>query len=75
MPGCVRRGESAVYCRDCEDARRRRARAGQDHECYWRRLQKLPNTDEVSRVCKRTESWTWLLWEGSTKGSEGKMRY
>ena len=37
------------YWRDCEDARCRRARACQDHECYWRRLQKLPREEE-SRV-------------------------
>jgi hypothetical protein len=29
----------------------------------------------VSRVRKRAESWTWLLWEGSTKGSEGRKPY
>ena len=63
------------YWRDCDDARCRRARTCQDHECYWRRLQKLPNTDEVSRVRKKAESWTWLLWQGSSKGSEGRMRY
>ena len=38
-------------------------------------LRKLPNTDEVSRVRKRAESWTWLLWEGSSKGSEGRKLY
>lgn len=63
------------YWRDCEDARCRRARACQDHECYWRRLQKLPTTDDVLRVRKRAESWTWLLGEGDSKGSEGRMRY
>jgi hypothetical protein len=63
------------YWRDCDDVRCRRARSCQDHECYWRRLSKLPNTDEVSRVRKRAESWTWLLREGSSKGSEGRKPY
>jgi hypothetical protein len=63
------------YWRDCDDARCRRARSCQDHECYWRRLQKLPTTDEMSRVRKKAASWTWLLWEGSSKGSEGRQPY
>ncbi len=63
------------YWRDCDDARCRRARSCQDHECYWRRLSKLPTTDAVSRVRTRAESWTWLLLEGSSKGSEGRMLY
>ncbi|MGC1777483.1 MAG: hypothetical protein WBB34_06010 [Xanthobacteraceae bacterium] len=62
------------YWRDCADARCRRARACQDHECYWRRLQKLPD-DERSRVRTKAEPWTKLLWHGSPKGSEGRMRY
>ena len=38
------------YWRDCGDARCRRARACQDHECYWRRLEKLrSNPDDVLR--------------------------
>lgn len=63
------------YWRDCDDARCRRARSCQDHECYWRRLAKLPTTDEVSRVRTRAEPWTELLWHGSNKGSEGRKRY
>ncbi len=63
------------YWRDCDDARCRRARACRDHECYWRLLQKLPTTDDMARVRKRAESWTWLLSVGSPKGSEGRMRY
>ena len=36
---------------------------------------KTADTEEVSRVRKRAESWTWLLWEGSSKGSEGRKPY
>ena len=42
--------------RDCADARCHRARKCQDHECYWRRLAKLPH-DEQSKVRTRGESW------------------
>ena len=36
------------YWRDCDDARCRRARSCQDHECYWRRLRKLPTRGGVA---------------------------
>lgn len=63
------------YWRDCGDARCRRARSCQDHECYWRRLQKLPTIDDTLRVRKKAESWTWLLSVGSRQGSEGRKPY
>ena len=63
------------YWRDCADARCRRARSCQDHECYWRRLGKLPTADDVLRVRTRAKPWEKLLWIGSSKGSEGRMRY
>ena len=31
--------------------------------------------DEQSRVRTKAESWTWLLGEGNSTGSEGRMRY
>jgi len=66
---------NSSHQRDCGDARCRRARSCQDHECYWRRLQKLPTTDEMSRVRERAEPWTKLLRVGSIEGSQGRMRY
>lgn len=63
------------YWRDCEDARCRRARSCQDHECYWRRLSKLPSSDDVLRVRTKAEPWTKLLWIGSSEGSEGRKLY
>ena len=63
------------YWRDCDDVRCRRARCLPGSRMLLAAAAKLPNTDEVSRVRKKAKSWTWLLWEGSTKGSEGRMRY
>jgi len=63
------------HWRDCEDARCRRARSCQDHECNWQRLETLATFDERMRVREQTGRWKRLLSIGSSKGSEGSKQY
>jgi hypothetical protein len=62
------------YWRSCADARCRRARHCQDHQCYWRRLQALPDK-ERSRIRDAAAPVAKLLWIGSSKGAEGLWQY
>jgi hypothetical protein len=62
------------HWRSCADRRCRRARACQDHECYWRRLEQM-TYDEQMRVREATAPLAKLLWIGCTKGSEGRPRF
>jgi hypothetical protein len=62
------------YWRTCADARCRRARACQDFECYWRRLNEMP-LEEQMRVRAAARPLVELLGIGSTKGSEGRWLY
>jgi hypothetical protein len=62
------------YWRTCSDARCRRARACQDFECYWRRLNELPY-DEQKRVRAAAKPLADKLWIGCKKGSEGRSVY
>lgn len=63
------------YWRDCADARCRRARTCCDFECYWRRLESIPSFDDRMRVREKAKPLERLLWIGSRKGSEGRVRY
>lgn len=60
--------------RSCRDARCRRARSCQDHQCYWRRLHDH-TFDEQMRLREAVKPLAKLLSIGSGKGSEGYPLY
>ena len=62
------------YWRTCDNAQCRRARACQDYECYWRRLNALPH-EEQKRVRADAAPFVTILWIGCRKGSEGRWLY
>jgi len=62
------------YWRSCADARCRRARSCQDHQCHWRRRRDLP-FEEQMRLREAIEPLANLLWIGSRQGSEGYPAY
>ncbi len=62
------------YFRSCRDARCRRARSCQDHQCYWRHLHDMP-FEEQMRLREAVKPLAKLLWIGSGKGSEGYPLY
>jgi hypothetical protein len=62
------------YWRTCAGAQCRRARACQDHECYWRRLQEM-TYEEQKRVRAAAKPTADMLWIGCRKGSEGRWLY